>query len=132
MTMDDTLKQIRNKTIRNRYFDALKVLRQSNPYVSTEDVITELLKMEAPRFYISFNNAQRIVSRMCRGLPVKVNNARKLEMYKEIHRRFQETSSALNTRNYLILEQILMTQAPSFYVDQSTMRGIVYKSLKKR
>ncbi len=128
--MDYTLKQTRNKTIKNSYFDALKLLRQKNPYVSTEDVISKLIDMEAPRFYISFDNAQRIVSRMRRGLSVKVSNERKMEMYREIYRRFEEIASQSKSCNYQVLEKILSTTAPSFYVDKTTMRGIVYKTLK--
>ena len=50
--MDDIFREIRDNSIREAYFDALKSLRKSMPYISTEEIIQEVMKKEAPRFFI--------------------------------------------------------------------------------
>ena len=40
--MDDIFREIRNNSIREAYFDALKSLRKSMPYISTEEIIQEV------------------------------------------------------------------------------------------
>jgi hypothetical protein len=52
-------------------------------------------------------------------------------MYKEIYRRYmQRMKDESNRYKYVILEQIIEEPAPSFYLDEETFRGIVYKSLR--
>ena len=45
--MDNIFREIRDNSIREAYFDALKSLRKSMPYISTEEIIQEVMKKEA-------------------------------------------------------------------------------------
>lgn len=54
-------------------------------------------------------------------------------MYKEIYRRYikriKETSEHYR---FVILERIIEEPAPSFYLDEETFKGIVYRTLRER
>lgn len=130
--MDDILKEIREKSIRDAYFDALKNTKGKSSYVSTDDIIRGLMCISAPRFFITYDNARRIISLMHRGKKLPISNENKVEMYKEIYRRYIEYKSEMNISGYHILEKIIEEPAPSYYVNLETMKGIVYKSIRKR
>jgi hypothetical protein len=52
-------------------------------------------------------------------------------MYKEIYRRYvQRIKDDSRRYKYMILEQIIEEPAPSFYLDEDTFRGIVYRTLR--
>lgn len=91
--MDDIFREIRDNSIREAYFDALKSLRKSMPYISTEEIIQEVMKKEAPRFFITYDNARRVISLMHRGKPIRVSNENKLCMYKDLYARFLKYKS---------------------------------------
>lgn len=130
--MNSTLKEIRVKSIKDSYFDVMKSLQKSSLYVSTEDIVQELMKRSAPRFFIDYENARRVISLMHRGKPVNMPNENKMNMYKEIYKRFTELTQNSNAPGYYLLEYVLEQPAPSYYVNIGTMRAIVYKSIKSR
>ena len=111
--MDDIFREIRDNSIREAYFDALKSLRKSMPYISTEEIIQEVMKKEAPRFF-------------------KVSNENKLCMYKDLYARFLKYKQEMKAPGYCVLKYIIEQPAPSYYVAIDTMRGIIYKSIKNR
>ena len=50
---------------------------------------------------------------------------------KEIYRRYMQRVKDCSKRyKYVILEQIIEEPAPSFYLDEETFRGIVYRTLR--
>ena len=54
-------------------------------------------------------------------------------MYKEIYRRYIKQVKDCNKRyKYLILEKIIEEPAPSFYIEEETFRGIIYRTLRER
>lgn len=130
--MDDILREIRDDSIREAYFDTLKSLRKEMPYISTEHIIREVIKKQAPRFFITYDNARRAISLMHRGKPIRVSNANKLRMYKDIYDKFIKYKQEMKTPGYCILKYIIEQPAPSYYVTADTMRGIIYKSIKNR
>ena len=133
------MKEINNNTIREErkhdvvdcFFESLRELRKTRPYVTQEEVIHHASNREAPRFYVTFENARRFVSMLMRKKKLPLMNLNKIRMYKEIYHRYLERVKDCNKRyKYLILEQIIEEPAPSFYLDEETFRGIVYKSLR--
>ena len=133
------MKEINNNTIReerkhdvvNCFFESLRELRKTKPYVTQEEVIHHAASREAPRFYVTFENARRFVSMLMRKKKLPLMNLNKIRMYKEIYHRYLKRVKDCNKRyKYLILEQIIEEPAPSFYLDEETFRGIVYKSLR--
>ena len=81
----------------------------------------------APRFYISYEEARRYVSRMERGKPIPLKNKLRLEQIKELHRRWKLTGGT----RYVQMEGIIASPAPSFYVSRHRILSIMYKKYIK-
>ena len=87
--------------------------------------------MKAPRFYVTFENARRFISMLSRKKKLPLINKNKVAMYKEIYQRYiKRVKDSSKRYKYVILEQIIEEPAPSFYLDEETFRGIVYKTLR--
>lgn len=130
--MEDILRDIRDDSIKKAYFDAMKSLRTVMPYISTDEVIKEIMKKPAPRFFISYENARRIVSLMSRGKTIRIANENKRKMYTDLYDAYINCKSQMNIPGFCILKHIIEQEAPSYYVSLYTMRGIVYKSIKNK
>ena len=102
-----------------------KAMRENNLPVC--DCFKIAATLPAPRFYTSPMQAYRIVSRMHRGLPVRIENELKKEMYREIYRRWVESGST----TYATLKDIIEQPAPRFYIAESTFTTVVYRELRK-
>lgn len=130
--MEDILRDIRDNSIKEAYFDTMKSLRKVMPYISTDEIIKEIMKRPAPRFFISYENARRIVSLMSRGKTVRIANENKRRMYTDLYNAYVSCKSKMNIPGYCILKHIIEQEAPSYYVSLYTMRGIVYKSIRSK
>lgn len=130
---NQSIRKMRKNDVTKTFFETMKKVRQCNPLATQNDVIEEAVKSEAPRFYVTFENARRYISLMARKKQLPIVNKNKLEMYKEIYRRYlkriRETSEQYR---FVILERIIEEPAPSFYLDEETFKGIVYKTLRER
>ena len=134
--MDKENKSVRNmrkKDVISAFFETMKEVRTSNPLATQNEIIEMAVKKNAPRFYVTFENARRYISLMTRKKRLPLVNKNKMEMYREIYNRYlkriKETSSHYR---YVILEKIIEEPAPSFYLDEETFRGIIYKTLRER
>ena len=130
---EQSVRKMRKNDVTAAFFETLKKIRKTNPLATQSDVIEEAVKSEAPRFYVTFENARRYISLMARKKKIPIVNKNKLEMYKEIYRRYikriKETSEHYR---FVILERIIEEPAPSFYLDEETFKGIVYRTLRER
>ena len=125
------VREIRKQDVVNSFFESLKEVRKTRPYATQDEVIKHAAKRKAPRFYVTFENARRFVSLLSRKKKLPLINSNKLAMYKEIYRRYMQRVKDCSKRyKYVILEQIIEEPAPSFYLDEETFRGIVYKTLR--
>lgn len=124
------LKTQRTQAIRNSFFDAIKSMDGAT--VQQDEVIKRALSKGAPRFYTTYENAQRFVSLLERGKKLPITNKHKIEMYKEIHRRYQEMKEKFGISSYSMLEQIINSPAPSFYISSETFKYVFYKSYTRR
>ncbi len=124
---------MRKKDVISAFFETMKEVRTSNPLATQNEIIEMAVKKNAPRFYVTFENARRYISLMTRKKRLPLVNKNKMEMYREIYNRYlkriKETSSHYR---YVILEKIIEEPAPSFYLDEETFRGIIYKTLRER
>ena len=124
---------MRKKDVISAFFETMKEVRTSNPLATQNEIIETAVKRNAPRFYVTFENARRYISLMTRKKRLPLVNKNKMEMYREIYNRYlkriKETSSHYR---YVILEKIIEEPAPSFYLDEETFRGIIYKTLRER
>ena len=132
-TLKSSVREMRKQDVINSFFDSLKELRKNRPFATQNEVIEHAAKKGAPRFYVTFENARRFISLLSRKKKLPLINSNKLEMYKEIYRRYmQQVKDSSKRYKYIILERIIEEPAPSFYLDEETFRGIIYKTLRKR
>ena len=125
------VREIRKQDVLNSFFESLKEVRKTRPYATQDEVIKHAVKKKAPRFYVTFENARRFISMLARKKKLPLINSNKLAMYKEIYRRYvQRIKDDSRRYKYMILEQIIEEPAPSFYLDEDTFRGIVYRTLR--
>lgn len=128
---NDTVRETRKQDVVESFFESLKEVRKTRPYATQEEVIRHAVKKEAPRFYVTFENARRFVSLLARNKKLPLINRNKLAMYKEIYKRYlQRVKDCSKRYKYIILEQIIEEPAPSFYLDEETFRSIVYRALR--
>ncbi len=129
----EDVRDIRKRDVVNSFFESLKEVRKSRPYATQDEVIKHAVSKNAPRFYVTFENARRFVSMLARKKKLPLINSNKLAMYKEIYQRYlQKVKDTGKRYKYIILEQIIEEPAPSFYIDEDTFRGIVYRTLREQ
>lgn len=128
-----SVRKMRKNDVTRAFFETMKKVRKNNPQATQNDVIEQAVKSEAPRFYVTFENARRYVSLMARKKQIPIVNKNKLEMYKEIYRRYlKRYKESSEHYRFVILEHIIEEPAPSFYLDEETFKGIVYRTLRER
>lgn len=132
-TLNCSVREMRKQDVINSFYESYKELRKTRPFATLNEVIGFAVKNKAPRFYVTFENARRFISMLSRKKRLPIVNENKLEMYKEIYRRYVQQVKDCNKRyKYTILEKIIEEPAPSFYLEEETFRGIIYKTLRKR
>lgn len=132
-TMSSSVREMRKQDVINSFYESYKELRKSKPFATQNEVIEHAINGKAPRFYVTFENARRFVSLLSRKKKLPITNENKIAMYKEIFKRYMQQVEDTNKRyKYLILEKIIEEPAPSFYLEEETFKGIIYKTLRSR
>ena len=100
--LNKTVSEIRKEAVIETFFRSMKILSAKNPLVSQKEIIEHAVKSMAPRFFTSYESARRLVSLMVRKKRLPIINKNKLEMYKEIYRRFikQSKEAIMNYGSY--------------------------------
>ena len=127
--------EMRKQAIIDTFFETLKNYRKIDPFATLEKIIEKAAKTKAPRFFVSFENARRFVSMLARKKKLPLVNKNKVELYKELFRRYKKCRQEDITNpviNYTLLEKIIEEPAPSFYLDSETFRCLLYKALRER
>lgn len=125
---------IREKKAKD-FTEAVFALMRERSMDKMEDIIAAAAAGPAPRFYVSFENARRFVSLIIRGKKIPLLNKKKMAMYEElakkyIARRKQLREDGERYVNYVLLEEIIETPAPSFYADAETLRCLFYQYMR--
>ena len=129
---NDTVREARKQDVVKSFFESIKEVRKTKPHATQEEIIRHAANSEAPRFYVTFENARRFISLMSRKKKLPLINSNKLAMYKEIYRRYiQRVKDCSKRYKYIVLEQIIEEPAPSFYLDEQSFHGIVYRTLRE-
>lgn len=121
---DNDISEIRRQHIANAFFEEMKSLRKYS--LTQDDIIRSVMTKGAPRFYVSYENARRYVSKIDRGKPLGLKNKNTILMYEELYRRYKEYKEKTGFVGYQILAKILQGKAPSYYIDLKTFREIIY------
>jgi hypothetical protein len=120
----------RNKDVVNSFYEGIREM--ADLQMTQEEVIRDILKKPAPKFYVTYERARRFISMMDRGMELPFTNKNKVSMYNEIFRRFIKRRMETHHPGYQDLEEIINEPAPSFYLNMKTFREIIYKSHKQK
>ncbi len=126
-----SVREMRKEAVVKTFFETVKQLKSKNKNVTQEEIFNNASKCAAPRFFVTFEIARRLISSMVKNRRLPIKNKNKIEMYKELYRRYMKQNKG-NVGNYTILESIIEEPAPSFYLDAGSFRGIVYRTLGER
>lgn len=126
-----SVREMRKDAVVKTFFETVKKLKSKNQNVTQEEIFNNACKCAAPRFFVTFEIARRLISSMVNKHRLPIKNKNKIEMYKELYRRYMKQNKG-KVGNYTILESIIEEPAPSFYLDAGSFRGIVYRTLGQR
>lgn len=112
--------------------NALYKAMSENPGKKILELFDIARKMEAPRFYVTFDNARRFVSMLDRGLELPLKNENKKKMYEELYRRLKKKRGDKKKKCYQLLEEIIASPAPEFYMDAETFKQVSYKTIRNK
>ena len=111
--------------------NALYKAMSENPDKKVLELFDIARKMEAPRFYVTFDRAKRFVSMLDRGLELPLTFESKKRMYEELHRRLKKKRGD-KKGCYTLLEGIITSPAPEFYMDAETFKQVFYKTIRSK
>lgn len=126
-----SVREMRKDAVVKTFFETVKKLKSKDKNVTQEEIFNNASKCAAPRFFVTFEIARRLISSMVKNRRLPIKNKNKIEMYKELYRRYMKQCKG-KVGNYTILESIIEEPAPSFYLDTGSFRGIVYRTLGER
>lgn len=92
-------------------------------------IINRIYESSAPRYYISFEEARRNVSKILKNKPIDRSNKYIIKMYEDLAKRVKEynTEHNRNIIDFKCLFDILNEKANSFYLSKYTIRNIISK-----
>ncbi len=111
------------------YEAELKLLGESAPYVSRDDLILRTLHSGRGRYYVSYEEASRNVRRIMNHLPLSRRNALKVSMYQELAQRVAEylKSKPLASFKDALFTVLAEEKASRFFFGVQTARLILYR-----
>lgn len=118
---------MKGEDVVNAFYKAMS----ENPDKKVLELFDIARKMEAPRFYVTFDNARRIISMLDRGLELPLIFESKKRMYQELYNRLKKKRGN-KKQCYQLLEEIINSPAPEFYMDTETFKQIFYKTIRSK
>ena len=114
------------RTMRAR--DVLSCFYNHLGNLNTSDAVSAVAKSPAPRFYISYERARNMISLLERGKQIPISNKNAIAQIEELYRRYKQRVKDRSKRyKYLILEEIIKEQAPSFYLEEESICYYIYR-----
>lgn len=124
-------KEDRDNDFLESYVSVIKRYNGEAPYQKRDTLLSETILSPAKRFYVSEEQALRIVSRMLRGHVVTFKNSLKKLMYEEILNRVKKELRNGEKSLTLIISKVINQEAPRFYIDLKSARILYYKLLNR-
>lgn len=126
-----TIKEQQREDVLDSFYNAMKSIGNRYPYAFIEEVVKIAVTSKAPRFYTTVEKAKKYISIIEKGRKLPLVNQNKINMYLEIYNRYAVLKTS-PYKGYVVIEDILSQEAPSFYLNERTFREIVYRKLNKR
>ena len=120
------LTQQKESDVYNAYRLAIASMGEDARYVSKSALVDKAMSYPAPRFYVTFERAARIIARIRKGILPDRMTTLKMEMYRDLYGLFlQKTDGRISS-----LRNMLEMEAPSFYIDKPHFNRIIRNKLK--
>lgn len=120
--------QQKKEDVFSAYEEAIARLGEEAKYVNKSVLLDEAMKGGAPRFYVSYERAARIISLFRKGVIPTFRQNKKLKMYRDIYALFiSKTDGSISS-----LRSVLEMRAPSFYINKRRFLSLVHSSLKNK
>ena len=119
-------KEMRNNLILEMFFQSKMGVAEFAEWLTTQP---------APCFFVKFEDARRNVSLILRGKPTAVNLENPhSRVYIDIAERLKKHPHYISEKRYRYtpIQEILDGPAPSFYLDEETIRGLIYRKMRER
>lgn len=111
-----------------------KVLRHYGkraPFIKKSLLMLQTSISPAKRFYVSDEQAVRIVTRLYNNKDVYIKSKEKVEMYEEILKRVRDTVEDYDPLS-ITIRRVIQNPAPRFYITPETARIILYRLMKNK
>lgn len=107
-----------------------RIIKKNGCHLSVQKVYSLLQEAPSPRFWITGERAYKAI--LMRKLKQKKSYSQRAAMYDEIFKRACEYSKANGISFRKACRRVVLTPAPSFYLDSGTMENIIRTMLKKK
>ncbi|MCF2603376.1 hypothetical protein JQM84_06715 [Parabacteroides distasonis] len=126
--LQSELSEQKRLDVYHAYQRSIAKFGDSARFVSKSTLFDEAMRMSAPRFYVTYERAARIISSFRKGNIPDMSNPLKMEMYRDIYRLFVEKTDG----KIKSLRGVLEMEAPSFYIDKRHFARLIRQSLKHK
>lgn len=123
----------RDCDILNVYDKVLKEFGNSARYQSKQEIYSKVTNSQAKQFYVSPEEAMRIISRINKGQDPGIKNPERREMYYDIHKKFVEIKNeypAITVKDAIY--RIIYSPAPRFYIKPNSLKVLFHHIQKRR
>lgn len=121
----------RTEDLISSYSRCVESLGYNARFMNTRDIITLVVNSEAPRYYCSFDEAYRVVSRIIKGKQVKRKSALNQRMYIEIAQRVKLFQENYKVNLRVALTEVLYTPASCYFVGVACAMYLINGRIKK-
>lgn len=127
------LDPLRAKDLLVAYFDTITSFGVNAPYVSRKVVLDRLFNSPAPRYYVSLEEARRVIYFMEDGGSIEAvrKNPYKIALYKELYQKYLECKSCFRFRSKAV-EYVIALPASSFFLSKDHLQNIIYQEIRNR
>lgn len=89
-------------------------------------IYRRIVSTPSKRFWVSEEQASKVISQMIRGIDIEYMSSNKKKMFYEIfHRVSKLQEENPETRLFLLIEEVVSSQAPCFYMTPESAKVII-------
>lgn len=125
-------KKERDEDFINAYNDVVKSHGKQAPYILKDKLIEETILHPAKRFYVSHEQASRIIMKMIAGKKTGIRNTIKAEMYQTILSKIRELQRNSRKSVSSLLSEVIDSPAPRFYISKESASILYYTLIKRK
>lgn len=119
--------EVRNMDLLKAEKTVIARLGCNAPYTSRKGIVKMVSKEPAPRFYVSQAEAQRVISKMRKGLPPE-RSGLKCWMYQELYGIYKKLKSEHSDLGQVeLVEMAINSPASSFFLDEAHVYYLLNK-----